>query len=196
MSLVDEIAVKIGADPTALKAALADSDASIKGFGQSADQTVGDFATKFGDHFTSMRHISTALATALGLNFETIAHDALTGMTTVLTSMGLLGEAYSESNRKGYEEADKYQDIISANMTKYQELRMSAEMKYQLEVQREASLQQQIQDMIAAGVTTGEQTLALRKLQAEQSTLMVAIEEQDLATAKAKQAVATPSPDR
>ena len=83
MALVDEIAVKIGADPTALKAALADSDAAIRNFGQSGEKSVGGLFDSMGERLTSYRHLSTAVFTALGLNFEALGQEAarwLTGM--------------------------------------------------------------------------------------------------------------------
>ena len=83
MSLVDEIAVKIGADPTALKAALADSDAAIRGFGQAGEKSVGGLFNSMEERLTSYRNLSTAVFTALGLNFEKLGQDAarwLTGM--------------------------------------------------------------------------------------------------------------------
>ena len=84
MSLVDEIAVKIGADPTALKAALADSDASIKGFGASGEKSVGGLFDAMENRLTSYRNLSTAVFTALGLNFEKLGEDIarfVTGMS-------------------------------------------------------------------------------------------------------------------
>ncbi len=86
MALADEIAVKLGLSTTQFKQALKDAGADISKFKKDASDTkgldafFGNFQKKLGD----MKALGSALAVALGINFQQIAENfarAVTGMS-------------------------------------------------------------------------------------------------------------------
>jgi ribosomal protein L14 len=133
MALVDEIAVKIGADPTALKAALADSDASVRGFGQKAEASFGGLFDKMEHRLVSYRHLTTAVFTALGLNFEKLGESAASYLSGI-------SEDAKKSYEKIAEQSDRLRELVIAN----NRAQLTDEQKLTLAIQDRATLTKQI----------------------------------------------------
>lgn len=136
----EEIAIKLGIKNADLKAALADSGASIKSFkekGEAGGVSVGNVFGKLADKVTGLKDVTSALAVALGVSLEKIADK-------IARVIAGLSEAEEEAMKK-------FAELSTANAEeaiKQIRARGTAEQQYQAALRQRESLQKKINEFV------------------------------------------------
>ncbi len=136
---MSEIGVKLSGDNSAFVGMLDDSV-------QKGDQFAENLATRVGDRLVGLRHVSTAVATALGLNLENITQN----IARLFTGMSKEEEDFYNKTK---ELSDRQADTSIKNMRD----RATEETKYQLLLQERKRLEglladQADEEVKAAGI--------------------------------------------
>ena len=171
---MSEIGVKLGGDNTEFVGMMSDSVSKADGF-------AGDIATRVGDRLLGLRHVSTAIATALGINLENIADH-----------LALFLAGTSKADQEAYKAAEQVGQQATDLALKNMESRLSAEDRYQMSLKTRDKLIRDIDNMT---VTNGESLLELnnKKLELEKtiSTIQAEDAKRDAEATNAKQKAIT-----
>ncbi len=126
MGLTGEVQVRLSGDNSQYKNMLSDSTKETDGF---ATKVSG----KVADKLFGLRDISTAIATALGLNFEAIAEK----VARVITGI-------SKAEEEGYKQMAQLSDQATELSLRNMRAKLTEEQKYQLALQERDSLQRKV----------------------------------------------------
>lgn len=149
--MADQLIVKLGADTSEFKGRISEAGRSVSGaFGSEAGNSAGNkFVGAFEHRLLGARHLSGALATALGLNIEHIGENIARRITGV-------SKEEEEALKKMGELSDKLTEVTKKAM----ESQLSDEKLYQLRLGERESLLKKLDEN--QGKTTEQQNEALK----------------------------------